>query len=57
MRREPREYSIEELVEHPLIRLAMESNGLDRRALELMADEAHRDFRSERSWREEPISL
>lgn len=36
MDQKPREYSLDELVEDPLVRLLMKSDGVDRRSIELL---------------------
>jgi len=40
-----REYSLAELVDHPIIGVAMKIEGLERRCLELMLDESRRERR------------
>lgn len=35
---QPKEYSLAELLEHPVLGLAMASDGIDRRSLELLLD-------------------
>lgn len=50
------EYSLAELIEHPVIRLVMESDGVDRRSLNLLLDDRARDFRNPPSWHEEPVN-
>ena len=40
-----REYSLAELLDHPIIGVAMKCEGLERRCLELMLDESCRDRR------------
>jgi hypothetical protein len=38
MFRRPKEYSLEELLEHPVLGVQMTSEGIDRRCLDLMFD-------------------
>jgi hypothetical protein len=46
MFRGSKEYSLEELLEHPVLGVEMTSEGIDRRCLELMFDTAHAQYRS-----------
>jgi hypothetical protein len=38
MLRSPKEYSIEELLEHPVLGVQMTSEGIERRSVDLMVD-------------------
>lgn len=51
-----REYSLADLVEHPVIRLVLERDGLDGRSLDSLLQEGARDYRDSRGWREEPVN-
>ncbi len=46
MFRGSKEYSLEELLEHPVLGVEMTSEGIDRRCLELMFDTANAQYRS-----------
>jgi len=45
MGREPREYSLADLQDNPVVGLLMLSEGIEPRSLELMMDEMRRDGR------------
>ena len=48
MFRGSKEYSLEELLEHPVLGVQMTSEGIDRRCLDLMFDAASGQHRSRR---------
>jgi hypothetical protein len=45
MLRRAKEYSLEELLEHPVVGIKMTSEGIDRRSLDLMFDATSAQFR------------
>ena len=53
MFRRSKEYSLEELLEHPVLGMQMTSEGIDRRCLDLMFDTARTQHRfAEAEYRE-----
>jgi hypothetical protein len=53
MFRGSKEYSLEELLEHPVLGVQMTSEGIERRCLDLMFDAANRQHRfTEAEYRE-----
>jgi hypothetical protein len=45
MSRKLKEYSLDELIEHPILSVQIESEGIDRRGLDLMLDEGNSHHR------------
>jgi hypothetical protein len=56
MSRESKEYSVRELLDHPVVGQAMKTEGIDRRSLELMLDTAGRDPRRTRDRADPPFA-
>ncbi len=55
MWREAHEYSLDALVNHPVLGLVMRSTGMDRRAVELLLEAAQPVRQPEPDHRNEPI--
>jgi hypothetical protein len=45
MFRKSKEYSLDELIEHPILSVQIASEGIDRRGLDLMLDESNSHHR------------
>lgn len=56
MTRDSQEYSLADLVEHPVIRLVLQRDGLDGRSLDSLLSEGAREHRDAQGWREEPVN-
>ena len=55
MFRGAKEYSLDELIEHPSLSLLIKSDGIERRCLELMLDTLAGQHRCSEAERDEPL--
>ncbi len=55
MRNKSKEYSLAELLDHPVVGFAMQTDGIDRRCLQLLLEAASRERYREQVWFEEPF--
>lgn len=55
MFRRAKEYSLEELIEHPTLRLLITRDGIERRCLDLMLDTIGNQHRFAEAERDQPL--
>jgi hypothetical protein len=55
MRTQPQEYSLDELLEHPALGLAMAEDGIDRQSLDLLLEGENTERRPKRRVPDEPL--